>query len=127
LNEDRLLEIELVFESIERRNLKFIYVANELGGRLFTEYYDSTGLHLVKNQIEPWAKILGRWAVFYASTLDFGFRIEIPDEVIAYRGREVFEQHGIFWSGIILQLPRSVSNCKYKVRFGTFQELLEVE
>jgi len=127
MNEERLLEIEHFFESIDRNHLKSIYLANELGGRQFTEYFDSTGLHLVRNQIEPWAKITGRWAVFYASALNVGFRVEIPDEIIAYRGREVFEQHDIFWSGIILQLPGSMTNCKYQVRFGALQELLDVE
>ena len=65
--------------------------------------------------------------MFYASTLDVGFRVEIPDEIVAYRGREVFEHREIFWSGIILQLPGTITKCKYKVRFGTLQELLEVE
>lgn len=127
INDKGLLEIELFFESIDRNHLESIYLANELGGREFTEYFDSTGLHLVRNQIEPWAKITGRWAMFYASMLDVGFRVEIPDEFVAYRGREVFEQHEIFWSGIILQLPRTITECKYKVRFGTLQELLEEE
>ena len=127
INDDGLLEIEFFFESIDRNHLESIYLANELGGREFTEYFDSTGLHLVRNQIEPWAKITGRWAVFFASTLDVGFRVEIPDEIVAYRGREVFEQPEIFWSGIILKLPASTTECKYKVRFGALQELLEVE
>ncbi|MFX0078246.1 MAG: hypothetical protein ACFE8O_03315 [Candidatus Hermodarchaeota archaeon] len=123
----RLLEIECFFDSLERTHLKSIYLANELGGWQFTEYYDSTGLYLVGNQIEPWAKIKGHWAVFYAPKLNVGFRVEIPDEITAYRGREVFEQHDIFWSGVILKLPRSITSCKYQVRFGTLKELKEVE
>jgi hypothetical protein len=127
VNKGWLLEIELFFDSIERNHLKSIYLANELGGREFTEYYDSTGLHLVGNQIEPWAQITSQWAMFYAPKHKVGFRVEIPDEITAYRGREVFEQHDIFWSGVILKLPGSLTNCKYQVRFGTLKELMEVE
>ncbi|MFW9830493.1 MAG: hypothetical protein ACFFD8_01760 [Candidatus Thorarchaeota archaeon] len=119
------INVELNFDTIVRNNLQFIYIANELSGQHFTHYYDSTGLHLEGNRIEPWAKIKGQWALFYAPKIDFGFRVEIPEQIDAFRGRELLEKPEIFWSGIILQLPRSTTQCRYQVRFGTLSQIQE--
>ncbi len=119
------IRIEISFDTVVRNNLQQIYVSNELGGTLFTEYYDSTDLHLVDGAIEPWARIRGRWVIFYAPKLDLGFRVEIPQGITAYRGREVLEEAGIFWSGVIFQLPKSVKRLSYRVWFGQLNELKE--
>ncbi|MFX1576171.1 MAG: hypothetical protein ACFFCF_03255 [Promethearchaeota archaeon] len=123
--EDQKLVIKLSFDTIVRNTLQSIYIANELGGHHFTQYYDASGTYLDQKQIEPWAKIKGSWAAFYAPRLNFGFRVEIPAEGRAYRGREVLEEPEIFWSGIILQLPKSTRICKYEVQFGTLQRIME--
>jgi hypothetical protein len=113
------------FDAIVRSNLQSIYIANELGGRHFTQYFDSSGTQLGVYQIEPWAKINGKWAVFYAPHLDFGFRVEIPAGANAFRGREVFEGSDIFWSGIILQLPNSTTQFSYQIQLGNLRQILE--
>lgn len=122
---EQCLDIEMNFDTIVHHNLQSIYIANELGGCHFTRYYDSSGTQLGEYQIEPWAKINAQWAVFYAPHLDFGFQVKIPKGIKAFRGREVFEGNDIFWSGIILQLPKSTPKFRYIVRFGTLNQLLE--
>ncbi len=124
-SDDQVLDTKLSFDTIVRNNLQFIYIANELGGRYFTHYYDGSGIHLVENHIEPWARIEGPWAAFYAPSLNFGFRLEIPEGIKAFRGREVFEGHEIFWAGIILRLPKSTTTCSYRVRFGSITQIME--
>jgi hypothetical protein len=122
---NRVLDVELGFDTINRKNLQNIYIANELGGYQFTQYFEDLGLVLVGNQIEPWAKIEGRWGAFFAPRFDFGFRVEIPQGITAFRGREVFEGKDIFWSGILLQLPKSTTMFRYRVHFGTLHQILE--
>lgn len=123
-NDDRILDIELSFDAIARKNLQNIYIANELGGHQFIQYHDDSGLFLTGNQIEPWAKIEGRWGTFFAPKLDFGFRVEIPKGITAFRGREVFESKDIFWSGILLQLPKETTIFRYRVHFGNLPQIL---
>ncbi len=120
----QVIDIELSFANIVRKDLQFVYIANELGGDYFTRYYDGSGIQLVGPQIEPWARIQAPWALFYAPTLEFGFRVEIPKGITAFRGREVFEGQEIFWSGIVLQLPKSTTTCSYKVIFGSLKQIL---
>jgi hypothetical protein len=119
------LDIEMNFDAIVRSNLQSIYIANELGGHHFTRYFDSLGTQLEEYQIEPWTKINGQWAVFYAPYLDFGFRVEIPENANAFRGREVFKGSDIFWSGIILQLPNSTIKFSYQLQLGTLHQILK--
>lgn len=125
MKDKRTLDVEISFDTIVRNNLQTIFIANELGGHHFTQYYDGSGINLVENQIEPWAKIKAQWAVFYAPQFDFGFRVNIPEGIDAYRGREVFEDPAIYWSGIILQLPKSTTTCRYQIQFGTLTQMLE--
>lgn len=123
----RQIDVQVSFDTIVRNHLQFIYIANELGGQYFTQYWDSSGLYLQDNQIEPWAKITGHWAIFYAPALKFGFRVEIPKGINAFRGREVFEAHDIFWSGILLRFPKSTITCNYQIQYGAFQQIQETQ
>jgi hypothetical protein len=119
------LVIVVDLNRVVRDALQRIYVSNELGGNYFTQYWDSRGLHLVANAIGAWNQVQGRWAVFYAPTLNWGFRVEVPPGITAFRGREVLWQHGICWSGIILMLPASMDRLVYRVRFGPAPSLGE--
>ncbi len=121
----RDIDIQIRFDTIVRNNLQFIFIANELDGRHFSRYWDSSELYLKGNQIEPWAKIAGRWAIFYAPVLNFGFRVNIPKGATAFRGREVFAGQGIFWSGILLRFPKSTTTCQYQIQYGTLKQLQE--
>lgn len=120
---DFVIAVDL--DRVIRHALQHMYVSNELGGSYFTEYWDSRGLHLVGNTIGAWSQIHGRWAVFYAPTLNWGFRVEVPLGITAFRGREVLLRHGICWSGIILMLPASMQRLVYRVRFGSASSLRE--
>ncbi|MHA2159984.1 MAG: hypothetical protein ACXABE_13870, partial [Candidatus Thorarchaeota archaeon] len=81
--------IELDFSSVDKSNLQHIYVSNELGGTLFENYVDSSGIKLVGNEIGAWDKIQAKWAVFCAPKKNIGYQIEIPGNVQAFRGREI--------------------------------------
>jgi hypothetical protein len=122
---DLIIVVDL--NRIARKALQRTYVSNELGGSHFTEYWDSSGLHLIGDSIGPWNHIHGRWAVFYAPKLNWGFRIQIPHGITAFRGREAFQRHGICWSGVILMLPVSTKRLVYRVGFGSSSLLTEGE
>ena len=119
------LVIVVDLDSVVRDALQRIYVSNELGGSYFTQYWDNRGLHLVGSAIGAWSQIHGKWAVLYAPTLNWGFRVEVPPGITAFRGREVFPRHGICWSGITLMLPASLERLVYRVRFGSASSLRE--
>lgn len=119
------VRIEVELTRVVRDGLQRSYIANELGGSHFTRYWDSRGLHLTNDAISPWHKIEGQWAVLYAPALDWGFRVEIPRGITAFRGREVLGQHSICWSGIILTPPPSMERLTYRVRFGPATSLEE--
>lgn len=122
-NSDLTIVVELA--RVVRHTLQRIYVANELGGSHFTLYWDSCGLRLAGDAVGVWTRIQGPWAAFYAPALDWGFRVEIPQGVTAFRGREVFPQHGICWSGIILMPAISTERLVYRIRFGPAASLRE--
>jgi hypothetical protein len=122
-NGDLVIAVEL--KRVVRDALQRVYVSNELGGTYFTHYWDSRGLHLADAAVSAWSQIHGRWAVFYAPALNWGFRVEIPQGITAFRGREVFRHHGICWSGITLMPPVHSERLVYRVRFGCATSLKE--
>jgi hypothetical protein len=119
--------LQHIYVSISRQNLQHIYVSNELNGRLYTQYFDSEKKSLLGDSIEPWARIHGNWAVFHSPLLKHGFRITIPQNTRAFRGREVFSTGEIFWSGIILRLPNTITQFRYKIQFGKLSEIINQE
>ncbi|MFW9810372.1 MAG: hypothetical protein ACFFE6_13420, partial [Candidatus Thorarchaeota archaeon] len=104
----------LDFSAVERSNLQHIYVSNELGGTLFENYTDSSGIKLVGNEIGGWDKIHASWAAFCAPKRGIGYQVEIPRSVHAFRGREVIGSD-ICWSGVIFMLSPSVQSIQYDI------------
>lgn len=109
--------VELDFSSVAKSNLQHIYVANELGGTIFENYVDSSGIKLVGNEIGGWDKIHAKWAAFCAPIMNIGYQIEIPRNVQAFRGREIIGSN-ICWSGIIFMLSPAVQSIQYQINIG---------
>jgi hypothetical protein len=109
----------------QREGLQHIYICNELGGTLFTEYYDSEGVRLVGEDISPWAQVSGRWAIFGSKQLNLGFRVDFPKQGVVFRGREVIPAQHVFWSGIIFRLSPATTRVSYQVQLGSLKSLLE--
>ncbi|MFW9802316.1 MAG: hypothetical protein ACFFFC_06680 [Candidatus Thorarchaeota archaeon] len=113
----RSMQVKMDFSNIERASLQHIYVSNELGGSMFDHYTDSSGLKLLKEAITGWDRISADWAAFCAPEIDFGYRVKIPKEAEAFRGREIIGPD-ISWSGVILMLPPSSVNLQYSIELG---------
>jgi hypothetical protein len=113
--------VKLDFSNIAKHNLQHIYVSNELGGSMFDHYSDSSGLKLAKTGISGWDRISADWAAFCAPELNIGYRITIPKEAEAFRGREIIGPD-ICWSGVILMIPPSTESLQYNIEMGSCNE-----
>jgi len=109
-----VVEVAMDFSRIERSGLQHIYVSNELGGNLFESYTDSSGIMLRGDAIGAWDRITASWATLYAPKRNVGFRVEVPESVQAFRGREIIGAD-ISWSGIIFMAPPSTKSLLYRI------------
>ena len=110
----REIGVTIDFTEIHTSGLQYFYISNELGGNLFDIYTDSTGIVLQGEAIGAWDRIDAVWATLYSSTKGVGFRVEIPETVQAFRGREIIGQD-ICWSGIIFMAVPSISTINYRI------------
>jgi hypothetical protein len=117
-----IITVTIDFSRIHTSGLQHIYVSNELGGSLFDVYTDSSGNSLQGNEIGGWDRIHAEWAAFYSPALNIGVRVNIPNGVQAFRGREIIGLD-ICWSGVILMLSPSCKELRYEitVRPGAFR------
>ena len=115
--EREIITVTLDFSRIHTSGLQHIYVSNELGGRLFDFYSDSSGINLQGDDIGEWDRIHATWAAFHSSTMDLKFCVETPRGVEAYRGREIIGLD-ICWSGIIFMLSPSCKRLSYRIAVG---------
>ncbi|RDE16158.1 MAG: hypothetical protein C4K49_05090 [Candidatus Thorarchaeota archaeon] len=122
--QEKRVSVAMDLVDIFRKGLQRVYVSNELGAHAFTQYIDSSGLRLEGDKISPWAKVDARWAMLYAPAIETGFRVDIPETCIAYRGREIIGTD-ISWSGIILSASPSAKKIQYMIRFGSLKELIQ--
>ena len=95
------LRINVDFENLVTEGLQALIIGNEQGGRLFTEYSDSSGGKLEGRQIEPWRSTSAEWATLRSPEFGVGFTLSRPDGWRIVRGREVVENR-ISWSGLNL-------------------------
>lgn len=114
-----LVKVKLDFSNIIREHLQNIFVSNELGGNIFTHYFDSTGLKLSRERIGEWNEVKADWAVFYSPEMDLGFRIDIPIGTKIFRGREIIGEDDICWSGFIFKLEPKISKFEYTILLGS--------
>ncbi|MBD3408234.1 MAG: hypothetical protein GF411_19080 [Candidatus Lokiarchaeota archaeon] len=113
-----LVTVELDFSNVVRENLQNIFVSTELGGNIFTHYFDSTGLKLSRKDIGEWNEVKADWAIFYSPDIDLGFKIDIPASTQIFRGREIIGDGDICWSGFIFKLKPNVSKFGYSILLG---------
>ncbi|MHA2081729.1 MAG: hypothetical protein ACW99H_11350, partial [Candidatus Thorarchaeota archaeon] len=112
-----IITVTMDFSRIHTSGLQHIYVSNELGGKLFDTYSDSSGINLRGDEIGAWDRIHATWAAFYSSAMDLVFRVETPMGVQAFRGREIIGLD-ISWSGIIFMLPPTCKRLSYRITFS---------
>ena len=110
----REINVAMNFSGLRTSDLQHIYISNELGGTLFDVYTDSTGVVLQGEAIGVWDRIDGPWATLYSSNRHIGFRVEIPESVQAFRGREIIG-NDICWSGIIFMVTPSRPMLDYRI------------
>ncbi|MFW9910778.1 MAG: hypothetical protein ACFFEF_19660 [Candidatus Thorarchaeota archaeon] len=110
------VRVRIDLSQVDNEGLQHVYIHNELGGGVFDSYLDARGVHLVNSQISGWDEIHAEWAGFYSSKLGYGFLVNIPEGIRAYRGREIIG-HDIRWSGIIFMLPVDIKELNYDIRF----------
>jgi hypothetical protein len=106
----RGLEIEAALGELSKEGLHSIVFANEQGGRLFSEYEDSTGKRLHDTQIEAWRTVGAEWASLHSRAFNVGFRLNRPSRWLMARGREVVRDR-FSWSGLDLfcgELPQTL-------------------
>ena len=116
------IKLTVELDRVNREGLQQVYVSNEMGGHLFTHYFDSSGLRLRGEEIGGWSRINAKWVIIYAPAIGLGFRIDIPPSIAAFRGRETFSKN-VSWSGVILSVSPSVRTIEYGVRLDTFGAL----
>jgi hypothetical protein len=112
------IELAMDFSGIQRSGLQSIYVSNELGGNLFDVYADSSGVVLQGDAIGAWDRITATWATLYSPEKKVGFRIEIPESVQAFRGREIIGLD-ISWSGVIFMVSPTTEGLQYRITVTT--------
>ena len=116
------MKVTIELDRVSREGLQQVYVSNEMGGHLFTHYFDSSGLRLRGEEIGGWSRIDAKWVIMYAPGIGLGFRIDIPTGIAAFRGRETFSRD-TSWSGVILSVSPSARTIEYGVRLDTFRAL----
>jgi hypothetical protein len=109
-----IIDVSMDFSGIQRIGLQHIYISNELGGNLFDVYTDSSGVNLHGEAIGTWDKIDAAWATFYSPSKNVGFRVEIPESVEAFRGREIIGLD-ISWSGVIFMVSPTTIHLQYRI------------
>lgn len=119
------IAVSVGLRDISKKDLEHIYVLNELGGSLFTEYLDSEGLRSSGSRIRGWAKGGEEWSILYAPSLNLGFRVQVPQEVNSFYGRETYWSR-ISWSGVIFVLKPPIERLDYDIYLGDINKLLEV-
>lgn len=112
-----IINVTMDFSRIHTSGLQHIYVSNELGGRHFDIYTDSSGTALQGNEIGGWDRIQAIWAAFYSPAMDIGFRVTIPKGIQAFRGREIIG-FDISWSGVIFMLAPTCKSLRYRIAVG---------
>ncbi|MFX1263631.1 MAG: hypothetical protein ACFFAZ_16345 [Promethearchaeota archaeon] len=118
LNADTgVITVKLDFSGIDVSGLQHIYVSNELGGSYFDVYTDSSGIKLKGDEIGGWDRIHAAWAAFLSPAMNIGFRVDIPNRIRAFRGREIIGRD-ICWSGVIFMLSPACSELKYDIAVG---------
>jgi hypothetical protein len=95
------LQINVDLNSVMTEGLQAVIIGNEQGGRLFTDYNDSSGQKREGRQIEPWRSTSADWATLTCPQLGIGFMVCRPNGWRIVRGREVVEGR-ISWSGLNL-------------------------
>ena len=98
------LHVTLDLRNLHRKGLQHIYVSNELGGSVFTQYRDGLGKIYRESEIGGWRRVQGNNAVLSAPNHSLSFSTDVPNGVSAFVGREML-QPGIRWSGVIFVLP----------------------
>jgi hypothetical protein len=116
------VKVTAELDRFSREGLQQVYVSNEMGGHLFTHYFDSRGLRLRGEEIGGWSRINAKWVIMHAPGIGLGFRIDIPPGIAAFRGRETFSKD-VSWSGVIFSVSPSVRTIEYGVRLDTFGAL----
>ncbi|MFX1561569.1 MAG: hypothetical protein ACFFBL_13350 [Promethearchaeota archaeon] len=112
------IQVQLDFSEIQTSGLQHIYISNELGGRFFDAYTDSSGMYLQGDEISGWDEIHATWAEFQSAALNIAFRVVIPERVKAFRGREIIGKD-ICWSGVIFMLPPASKTVRYQITIRT--------
>jgi hypothetical protein len=115
------IEVTMDFSGIRRSGLQHICISNELGGNLFDDYTDSSGVALRGDAIGAWDRINAAWATLYSPTMNLGFRMEIPESAQAFRGREIIGLD-ISWSGVIFMVSPTTISLQYRISVITKKE-----
>ncbi len=110
----RGIEIKAALDELSRDGLWSITFANEVGGTLFNEYEDSTGVKLHAEQIEPWRTTQAEWASLRSRESGVGFKLRRPSGWLIVRGREVVRDR-ISWSGLDLLCEGTPQALEYLV------------
>ncbi|WEU40353.1 MAG: hypothetical protein OdinLCB4_000005 [Candidatus Odinarchaeum yellowstonii] len=111
-----------IFFEVDKNNLQKIYICNELGGSLFTEYLDSSGLWLKSEEIKGWQEVKAEWGAFYSKILKIGFKVMMPPELKSFIGRETFSNRHS-WSGIIFS-SKPVDEIVYTIKMDYLKNII---
>ncbi|MFQ5831077.1 MAG: hypothetical protein ACE5H4_00035 [Candidatus Thorarchaeota archaeon] len=124
ISESGKINVSLDLSELNRSGLQQIYISNELGGRVFDRYMDSTGAALAGSEIGEWVEVSASWVSFQSEKSGLDFRVEIPEEVVAFRGREIIHPD-IYWSGVVFMLPRETTELSYRIGLGPMHDIGE--
>lgn len=109
------LVVNVDFHNIETDDLRSLILGNEQGGRLFTNYSDSSGVKMSGREIEPWKPTSAERATLFCPATGVGFRLRRPSGWQIVRGREVVTSR-ISWAG--LNLKRDTFPTSKTVRYS---------
>jgi hypothetical protein len=110
---------ELVVESkligLESDGFSEVIIMNEHGANHFDKYVDSSGIHLMGEQIGTWDEVLAEKATFISTRQKIKFTLsKIPGSKL-YRGRELIGSR-LAWSGFGYSISPAISKFSYTVK-----------
>ena len=107
-----VVSIEADLSRIQSDSVTEVIVMNEQGAHYFDEYQDSSGNHLVGDQIGCWDEVSAQEASFSSTTQRIAFTVHAVPGARLFRGRELVGSR-LAWSGFGYSFPPHIRLFRY--------------
>jgi hypothetical protein len=113
-----LIEVEVTFSKLNKKECKEILILNEQGASFFRKYSDTEGLTLLDGQIGAWESTKSEEVSLSNIKETTGFSLRNKEGTTLFRGREKVRKR-YSWVGFCYSLSPHISTFRYSVRLNT--------